>query len=135
VSTGDKIAWVGLVVGAFGCVGTWLVVPGIQGWADKHRRLIVLGGAILLTTAVFLVFWLQSGSSDGRMVGEALEHIEPKSEPPKPLPVGAAASDVQTSFGRSSPNIKSSGSGPVTVTIQDQAVPASPPARPDEKNK
>ena len=39
-----------------------------------------------------------------------------------------AASSVQVSSGDKSPNVNSSGSGPVTVTIQDQAqpIPASP---------
>jgi hypothetical protein len=38
----------------------------------------------------------------------------------------------QSSTGRNSPNVSSSGSGPTTVTIQDQATPT-PPAKQEEK--
>jgi hypothetical protein len=49
-------------------------------------------------------------------------------------PSAAAVPSVQTSTGKNSPNVNSSGSGPITVTIQPQT-PASGPSKPDEKKK
>jgi hypothetical protein len=133
MSTSDKIAVVVLGVTAFGCVGTWLAVPGLHRWANKSRRLIAFG-AILL--AVSIIFWLQSkGDSIGPKAGDALPQMQPKPGQPMQADGDPGISDAQTSFGKNSPNVKSSGSGPVTVTIQDHTRPMLPLAKPAKKEK
>jgi hypothetical protein len=60
----------------------------------------------------------------------------PKSQPEQPKQASgppAAGTDIQTSFGANSPNVKSSGSG--AVTVQVGAAPTPPPAKADKKKK
>jgi hypothetical protein len=117
MSTGDKIALVGLAVGVLGCVGTWLVVPLFQQWVNKRRWPIALGVALL---AVSVILWLHSEGGGPREM-----------QPRKDAPAGGGV--VQTSHGDQSPNVISSGGG--AVTVQTGTPAAKSGAKPKENKK
>ena len=57
-----------------------------------------------------------------------------QSPTPQKKAIDASGEQVrQSSSGKNSPNVSSSGSGPVTVTIQDQATPTPSTTKPEEK--
>jgi hypothetical protein len=47
MTTGDKISLIGLIVALVACVGTWLVVPGFQRWANKRKRWMAIVAVLL----------------------------------------------------------------------------------------
>jgi hypothetical protein len=110
MNTGDKIALISLIVGLVTCVGAWLVVPGFRQWAHKRKRWMAFAAALL---AVLFIAWL---------------------ERPEQAPGLSAGPDIQTSIGNNSPNIKSSGSGPVNVQIGTPAT-QQPPAKPKSEKR
>jgi hypothetical protein len=96
----------------------------VDQWVDRAKNHPLVAFIILLALLVIAIAKL---ADSGKTITDAWNRLS------KPTPPAPSSSVVQSSSGKQSPNINSSGSGSVTVEIKP--APSQPPANPPDKKK